>query len=93
MLPTELPTGERPVKTTLDIDEKLLAEAKKAATRERKSLATLIEEGLRLRLRRRPATKRRHVAKLPVFKGRGGLAAGIDPTSNRSLFAAAGDDP
>jgi hypothetical protein len=40
------------VKTTLDIDDELLIKAKAASARERKSLTALIEEGLRLRLRR-----------------------------------------
>lgn len=78
------------MKTTLDIDNRLLAQAKGAAARERKSLTRLIEEGLTLRLRpkplhRLPAEKIR----LPVYKGTGGLAAGINPLSNQSLFDAA----
>ena len=82
------------MKTTLDIDDELLAKAKAASAREKKSLTTLIEEGLRLRLRRRSMDKRRgRRTKLPVFAGRGGLVTGIDPTSNRSLLGAAGDDP
>lgn len=80
------------MKTTLDIDDELLAKAKVAAAREKKTLTSLIEEGLRLRLRRRPATGRKRTA-LPILAGRGGLVRGIDPTSNRSLLAAADDDP
>lgn len=78
------------MKTTLDIDDRLLTEAKTVAARERKTLTSLIEEGLTLRLRTasRPATRRQRV-ELPVFRGQGGLAAGIDPKSNASLFDAA----
>jgi len=65
------------MKTTLDINDELLVKAKAASARERKSLTTLIEEG------RRP---------LPIFKGKGGVAKGIDPTSNRSMLDAASDD-
>lgn len=79
------------MKTTLDIDDELLARAKAASAREKKTLTALIEEGLRLRLRRRPAATRKR-APLPVFAGRGGLVAGIDPTSNRSMLAATDDD-
>jgi len=81
------------MKTTLNIDDELLAKAKAASAREKKSLTTLIEEGLRLRLRRRSMVKRgARRTELPVFAGRGGLVTGIDPTSNQSLMAAAGDD-
>ncbi|NRF71560.1 DUF2191 domain-containing protein [Aquincola sp. S2] len=76
------------MKTTLDIDDGLLASAKALAAQQRTTLTRLIEEGLRLRLRDvrqlPPATKPR----LPVYRGRGGLVTGIDPTSNQSLLAA-----
>ncbi len=77
------------MKTTLDIDDELLVKAKALAARERTSLTALIEEGLRLRLRRPAATKR--VKRLVIHRGRGGLATGIDPLSNRSLLDAADD--
>jgi hypothetical protein len=81
------------VKTTLDLDDDLLARAKALAARERTSLTTLIEEGLRLRLRlRRRGPSRPPAARLAVFQGRGGLIEGIDPLSNRSLTEAADDD-
>lgn len=44
------------MKTTLDIDDELLIEAKAVSARERKSLTALTEEGLRLRLRGRRDT-------------------------------------
>ena len=83
------------MKTTLDINDALLANAKALAARQQTSLTRLIEEGLQLRLRAsrasralaKPATR-----KLPVFKGRGGLVAGIDARSNRSMLDAADDD-
>lgn len=80
------------MKTTLDLHDDLVAEAKALAARQRSTLTRLIEEGLRLRLQAasRPATIK--AVKLPVFKGRRGLKPGIDPTSNRSMFAAAGDE-
>jgi hypothetical protein len=79
------------MKTTLDIDDELLIKAKAVSARERKSLTALIEEGLRLRLRTRRGFSAQRQP-LPVYRGKGGLAKGIDPTSNRSLFDAAGDD-
>ena len=80
------------MKTTLNINDALLAEAKSMAARQQTSLTRLIEEGLQLRLRKQTRTARASAPNLPVIKGRGGLAAGIDPTSNRSLLEAAGDD-
>lgn len=77
------------MKTTLDIDDELLVRAKALSARERTSLTALIEEGLRLRLRRPAATKR--VKHLVIHRGKGGLATGIDPLSNRSLLDAADD--
>lgn len=79
------------MKTTLDLDDDLLVRAKSQAARERTSLTALIEEGLRLRLRR-GAPGRRGSSRLAVHHGRGGLMPGIDPLSNRSLFDAADDD-
>jgi hypothetical protein len=79
------------MKTTLDLDDDLLAQAKAAAALERKTLTRLVEEGLILRLRR-PAGRRgakRAAVDLPVFTRGTGLRAGIDPTSNRSMLDAA----
>lgn len=39
------------MKTTLDLNDQLLADAKALAARQRTSLTRLIEEGLQLRLR------------------------------------------
>ena len=79
------------MKTTLNIDDHLLSEAKALAAHQRTSLTRLIEEGLHLRLRVRPAGRRVKVT-LPLLKGRGGLVAGVDPGSNKALLKALGDD-
>jgi hypothetical protein len=79
------------MKTTLDIDDELLVKAKAASARERKSLTALIEEGLRLRLRRAVTNRRAPLKRLPVYRGKGGFVGGIDPLSNRSLLDAAYD--
>jgi hypothetical protein len=81
------------MKTTLDLNDQLLADAKALAAQQRTSLTRLIEEGLQLRLRANAAaaTKQRRV-RLPVFKGSGGLVAGVDPLSNKALLEALGDD-
>ena len=80
------------MKTTLDINAQLLSDAKVLAARQRMSLTRLIEEGLQLRLRAQAAPGPRGKPRLPVFKGRGGLVAGIDPLSNKALLEALGDD-
>jgi len=80
------------MKTTLDIDDRLLVEAKALAARERKSLTKLIEEGLSLRLRPKQASAGKVKIDLPVSRKGGGFAPGIDPCSNKSMFAAADAD-
>jgi hypothetical protein len=80
------------MKTTLDIDDELLVKAKATSARERKSLTSLIEEGLRLRLRRPSAVKRPPRTPLAVYRGKGGITPGVDPLSNRSLLDTADDD-
>ncbi len=80
------------MKTTLDIDDSLLANAKALAVRQRTSLTRLIEEGLQLRLRSSPAMPKAGKRKIPVFKGRGGLVGGLGPASNKAMVDAADDD-
>jgi hypothetical protein len=79
------------MKTTLDINDQLLADAKALAAQRRTSLTRVIEEGLQLRLRSHAAPQRGKL-RLPVYTGRGGLVTGIDPLSNKSMLAALGDD-
>jgi hypothetical protein len=75
------------MKTTLDLNDALLTRAKTLAAQQRTSLTRLIEEGLQLRLRaQRTRPKRVH---LPVYRGKGGLAPGLDGTSNRAMLDAA----
>jgi hypothetical protein len=76
------------MKTTLDIDDSLLANAKALAARQRTSLTRLIEEGLQPRLRSATAMPRMRKRKIPVFKGHGGLLAGVDATSNKAMLDA-----
>ena len=80
------------MKTTLDLNDQLLADAKSLAAQRRTSLTRLIEEGLQLRLRADAAGAGRSRGRVPVFKGRGGLVAGVDARSNKSLLGALDDD-
>lgn len=87
----EICIASDPVRTTLNLSDDLLTEAKALAAREKLTLTRLIEEGLALRLHQHqrpmsPATR----LPLPVHQGKGGLAAAVDdPRSNRSLLDAA----
>lgn len=80
------------MKTTLDLNDQLIAEAKALAARQRTSLTRLIEEGLQWRLRAQATAGPRTKPFLPIYPGGGGLVAGVDPLSNRSLLDALGDD-
>ena len=80
------------MKTTLDLNDRLIAEAKAFAAEQRTSLTRLIEEGLQLRLRAKSGSKKRGPVRLPVFDGRGGLAPGINPLRNKAMLEAADDD-
>lgn len=78
------------MKTTLDLNDTLLAEAKAVAAQQRTTLTRLVEEGLQLRLRKQrlPAKPIR----LPVYRGTGGLASGLDGLSNKALLDAVDHD-
>lgn len=78
------------MKTTLDLNDALLTEAKTLAAQQRTSLTRLIEEGLQLRLRARRAPTR--PLRLPVYRGKGGLTPGLDGLSNKALLDAADRD-
>ena len=79
------------MKTTLDINDALLANAKALAARQRSSLTRLIEEGLQLRLRAGGTSRSAHKQRapvIPIYRGKGGLVAGLNPLSNRALLEA-----
>jgi Family of unknown function (DUF6364) len=81
------------MRTTLDINDALLAKAKAVAAQEQTSLTRLIEEGLVLRLRPQTGRSDRGRLPLPVYAGSGGLTASVaDPLTNRALSDSA-DDP
>ncbi len=82
----------RPMKTTLNINDSLLANAKALAAQQQTSLTRLIEEGLQLRLRALQVASKVVKRKIPVFKESGGLVAGLNPSSNKAMLDAADDD-
>jgi hypothetical protein len=80
------------METTLDLSDRLLADAKALAAQQCTSLTRLIEDELQLRLRASAGAAAGSRVRLPVFKGRGGLARGVNPLSNKALLAALGED-
>ncbi|MBK6789815.1 MAG: DUF2191 domain-containing protein [Betaproteobacteria bacterium] len=78
------------MKTTLDLNDALLTQAKTLAAQQRTSLTRLIEEGLELRLRAQQVPAK--PVRLPVYRGKGGLAAGLTGLSNKALLDAADED-
>ena len=79
------------MRTTVDLPDELLRQARKRAAEEGTTLTALLTEGLRLRLSNAP-TGRRRQRRLPTSTVGGGLQPWIDPSSNASLLDAADDD-
>ena len=83
------------MKTTLNLNDALLSDAKVLAAQQRTSLTRLIEEGLQLRLRKAGAAPNLTKAQrhdIPIYRGQGGLMPGIDASSNKALLEAAEDE-
>lgn len=80
------------MKTTLDLNDQLLASAKALAAQQRTSLTRLIEEGLQMRLRADRAPAKSRTRQIPLLKGHGGLVRHVNALSNKALLAALGDD-
>ncbi len=78
------------MKTTLNLHDALIFEAKRFAAEQSTTLTRLIEDGLRLRLAQvQQAMNKPKKIKMMVLPGSGGLAQGLDGTSNRALLEAA----
>jgi hypothetical protein len=79
------------MKTTLNLNDQLIADAKALAAQRHTSLTQVIEEGLQLRLRAASSLRKAGTPKarvLPVFRGKGGLVVGVNPLSNKALLDA-----
>ena len=75
------------MKTTLNIQDTLLVEAKALAARQRTTLTRLVEEGLRMRLLAAASLPTHAGSKLmPVFHGKGGFANGLSGLSTREML-------
>lgn len=65
------------MRTTIRIDDELLAEAKAHAARSGRTLAAVVEDALRTALARRDQHRQRDRVELPTFAG-GRPRAGVD---------------
>lgn len=72
------------MRTTINLDDALLAEAKQVAARTGRSLGAVVEDALRQSLRQRHQASRRAV-ELPVF-GEGGTRPGVDLDDSAALL-------
>ena len=70
------------MRTTISVDDHLLASAKRRARQRGQSLWEVVEDALRRELAEPAEAK---PPKVPVFRGSGGPLPGVDLTSNRAL--------
>ena len=70
------------MRTTLALDDNVLAEAKRRARARGLSLGEFVEDALRVVLARTPPVDR---PAIPVFRRGTGVRPGVDVTSNRAL--------
>ena len=73
------------MRTTVRLDEHLLAEAKKHAAATGTTLTTVLEQALRESLARRSAAAPARPVRLKTFNG-GGVRAGVDLDDSASLL-------
>ncbi len=73
------------MRTTVRLDDTLLARAKAHAARERRTLTSVIEEGLTAVLEQ-PGRQRCERIVLPVSKAGGGVRPGVDLNNNAALL-------
>jgi hypothetical protein len=73
------------MRTTLHLDDQLLAEAKRYAAATNRTLAAVVEEALREALARREKRLPRKPFKMETFGG-SGLQPGVDLDSNAKLL-------
>jgi hypothetical protein len=74
------------MRTTVRLDEGLLEQARREAARRGVTLTSLIEQGLRMALRRPRPSSRRERVQLPVSRATGGVLPGIDLDDSADLL-------
>jgi hypothetical protein len=76
---------EATIRTTLNIDDDLLAEFKRVAAATHRTLSYVIQDALRETVARRQEAAGRQPLRLPII-GRGGLQPGVDLDDNARLL-------
>jgi predicted transcriptional regulator len=79
------PYVQSAVRTTVQLDPQLVAEAKKAAAASGRTLDAVIEDALRETLDRRTARRSVPAGEIPTFRGRG-LQPGVDLDNSAALL-------
>jgi hypothetical protein len=74
------------MRTTVRLDEGLLEQAKREARRRGTTLTALLEQGLRLMLRKPQSGARRTRVQLSVSRATGGTLPGVDLDDTASLM-------
>ncbi len=74
------------MRTTVRLDDALLEQAKREASRRRETLTALIEKGLRLVLAQSRLPRRRPRVALPVCRAGGGTLPGVDLNDSAALL-------
>ena len=74
------------MRTTVRLEESLLERARQEAERRGVTLTSLIEQGLRLALRRPLKRAERLTIKLPECQAGGGIRAGVDLNDSAGLL-------
>jgi hypothetical protein len=74
------------MRTTVRLDEGLLEQARREAARRGITLTALIEQGLRMALRRPRASSRMERVQLPLSRATGGVLPGIDLNDSSDLL-------
>jgi hypothetical protein len=73
------------MRTTVKIDDRLLAEAKARAAAAGKTLNAVVEDALRESFARRELARRRGPVELPIYRG-GRLRPGVDLDDSAALL-------
>jgi hypothetical protein len=74
------------MRTTVRLDDALLEQAKREASRRQETLTAFIERGLRLALAQSSARPRRKRVVLPVSRAGGGVLPGVDLNDSAALL-------
>ncbi len=73
------------MKTTIEVDDRLLIEAKKWAAEKRTTLRSLVEKGLRDQISEARVTGPRVSKRIRWITAKGGLPAGVDLRSREEM--------